>query len=359
LFARGAIAAAFNDEAQADRDLGAVIRSAPNSDAATMASGLLAGVYARNGQIRKALAQLDRPGAVPAPDWKDSRERLAVLARYPEMSVAARSYSRLRYQKKREMLVLGVSVNGRPADFILDTGASLSVMAESRARSLGLTIHSDAFTMSDIAGKKLPCRVATAGEIAAGSFRLRNVPFCVLPDNQPGFVADPEAEPAILGLPVLIAFGTLRWDAAGNFEIGFPSKRPKLQDSNICFDSSSLLLEANVARRRLSFELDTGNPTTMMFSGWGEETGAAAGKREKHEFQGMGEAVQVEAAQIRELHFGVAGKDLVLKSVPLLVEPIEAECVNCAGNAGMDLLNLARRVTLDFNSMRLTLETAR
>ena len=113
---------------------------------------------------------LDRPGAVPAAEWKDSRERLAVLARYPEMSVAARGYSRLRYQKKREMLVLGVSVNGKPADFTLDTGASLSVMAESRARSLGLTIHSDAFTMSDIAGKKLPCRVATAGEIAAGSF---------------------------------------------------------------------------------------------------------------------------------------------------------------------------------------------
>jgi hypothetical protein len=282
---------------------------------------------------------------------------LGVLARFPEQSVAARGFSRLRYARKHESLEVGVMVNGKPGNFMLDTGASLSVIAESRARALGLTVHDDdTFSMADISGKKLPCRVGIAGDLTAGSFRLRNVPFCVLPDDQAGFVADPESAPAILGLPVLMAFGTVRWDAAGNFEIGFPSRRPKLEDSNICFDSSSLLVEATVARRRLSFVLDTGNPTTMLFSSFAEDSPPAAVKREKRSFQGLAEASQVEATELHDLHFQLAGKDLALPSVPLLLEPIDSECANCSGNAGMDLLALARRVTLDFGSMRLILE---
>jgi hypothetical protein len=52
----------------------------------------------------------------------------------------------------------------------------------------------------------------------------------------------------------------------------------------------------------------------------------------------------------------VGGKELALKSVPMLLEPIEAECTNCSGNAGMDLLGQAKRVTLDFGAMRLMVE---
>ena len=357
LIARGAVAAAFNDVGQADRDLGAVIKAAPDSEAATMAGGLLAAVYARNGRIHQALAQLDRAGPPQTPEWKDSRDRLAVLARFPELSVAARGFSRLKYTRKHRSLELSVLVNGKPGAFMLDTGASLSVIAEARARALGLTVYEDAaFSMADISGKRLPCRVGIAGELTAGSFRLRNVPFCVLPDSQAGFVADPDSAPAILGLPVIMAFSTVRWDAAGNFEIGFPSRRPKLEDSNICFDSSSLLVEATVARRRLSFVLDTGNPTTMLFSSFSEDSPPAAAKREKHSFQGLAEASQIEATDLQDLHFLLAGRDLALPSVPLLLEPIDSECVNCSGNAGMDLLALARRVTLDFGSMRLILE---
>jgi hypothetical protein len=356
LIARGAVAAAFNDAEQAQRDLGAVIKSAPDSEGAAMAAGLLAAVYARNGRMKDALAYVDRAGAgISNPEWKDSRERLEVLARHPEQNVAARSYSKLRYTNKHNSIEIPLKVNGKSADFILDTGASLSVISESGARTLGVTIHDDTFSMSDITGKRLACHAGTAAELAAGGFRLRNVPFCVLPDSQPGFTADPGSAPAILGLPVLMAFGTLRWDAAGNFEVGFASRRARLQDANLCFDGSSLLLEATVARRKLSFALDTGNPTTMLFSSWGE-AGGATGARAPHHFQGLGEAVQIEAVDLGQMRFLVGGKELVLKSVPMLAEPIEAECTNCSGNAGMDLLGQARRVTVDFGAMRLFVE---
>jgi hypothetical protein len=93
-----------------------------------------------------------------------------------------------------------------------------------------------------------------------------------------------------------------------------------------------------------------------LFSSFSEDSPPATGKREKHAFQGLAEPSQVEATDLPDMHFQLAGRDLVLPSVPLLLEPVESECVNCSGNAGMDLLALAHRVTLDFGSMRLILE---
>jgi hypothetical protein len=80
------------------------------------------------------------------------------------------------------------------------------------------------------------------------------------------------------------------------------------------------------------------------------------GARAPHHFQGLGEAVQIDAVNLGQMRFLVAGRELVLKSVSMLAEPIEAECTNCSGNAGMDLLGQARRVTVDFGAMRLLVD---
>ena len=74
------------------------------------------------------------------------------------------------------------------------------------------------------------------------------------------------------------------------------------------------------------------------------------------ECEGLGEAIQVEAANVGPLQFGVSGRLLSLKAVPMLIEPIDAECTNCSGNAGMDLFGSAHRVTIDFGAMKLTVQ---
>jgi len=104
----------------------------------------------------------------------------------------------------------------------------------------------------DIGGNRLPCRLAIAGLLTAGAFRLRNVPFCVLADA-------PETARGILGLPVLVAFDTIRWTRGGSFEIGFPSVRKNIAQSNVCFDAGNLSVQVDLGRQRLAFDLDTGN----------------------------------------------------------------------------------------------------
>jgi hypothetical protein len=61
LFYRGAVACVFNDLRQCQKKSKAVVRSEPRSDQAHAVHSLLAAVYLRSGQYRKALSQVDPP----------------------------------------------------------------------------------------------------------------------------------------------------------------------------------------------------------------------------------------------------------------------------------------------------------
>ncbi len=362
--AAGALAAAFNDTRKAKIELLAAIRTASEPEDAAAARGLLAAMYARAGQDRQALAELDgiigQPsGEEPDDTLRDARARVAAVAQFPPMSVAARGLSRLRYTSQDDKLTVPLLVNGKAARFAMDTGAALSVIGESAARALAMDLRDDRFAMTDAGGQRLPCRAALAAELAVGRFQLRNVAFCALPDNQPGFAGIPEMERGLIGLPVLLAFGAIRWTADGVLEIGIPPAKRDLAQSNLCMDGGTPVLEAAFGSGTLRLGLDTGNPATFLFPEFGADfpdTLKTAAAAEEHELQGLGESVTVEIRTLPRLDLLVAGQPVSLESVPVLTGPAAAGCLSCSGNAGLDLFGHARRVTLDFQAMRLILE---
>ncbi len=361
--AAGALAAEFNDPRKAEAELRAAMRAAAEPEDADEARALLAAMYARAGQDKHALAEIDRIAPQPAgPEQddalRDARARVATIAQFPELTVAARGMSRLRYSRKGDKLSAPLTVNGKPAQFALDTGAAISVVSESEARALAMDLRGERFDMTDAGGQRLPCHSAVAAELAMGKFQLRNVAFCALPDDQPGFTDVPTMERGLIGLPVLLAFGTMSWTGDGVLEIGAPAARRDLAKSNLCLDGASPVLEAVVGGHRLRLTLDTGNPETFLFREFGDDfpeavKGAAAA--EAHELQGLGESVMVESRTLPRLDLRVGGQAVSLESVPMLMQPA-ATCLGCSGNAGLNLFIGARRVTLDFQAMRVTLE---
>jgi hypothetical protein len=362
----GALAAAFNDPRRAEAELQAAIRTAAAPEDAAMARSLLAAMYARAGQGRQALAQIDEIAAHPATgeadggdELRDARARIAALAQFPEQTVAARGLSRLRYSKQDDKLAVPLQVNGKAARFALDTGAAISVVGESAARALGMDLRGDRLEMNDAAGQRLPCRAALAAQMTVGRFQFRNVAFCALPDDQPGFADVPEMERGLIGLPVLLAFGAISWTDDGVLEIGGPSARRDLAKSNLCMDGALPVVEAAVGGHRLGLALDTGNPATFLFREFGEDFPDAlkgATPVGQYEMQGLGESVTLESRSLPRLDLRVAGHSISLESVAMLMQPASAGCLGCWGNAGLDLFARARRVKLDFQAMRLTLE---
>jgi predicted aspartyl protease len=360
VFYRGAVACAFNDAHACEKTLRSLIRSNPRSEEAAEARGLLLSLYHRAGRFGQALAEIDALlAAYPDNDsLRSARGLFGALAQYPDQSVARRQRSKVPYRIKARNLFVPVSIEGRPASYIVDTGADFSLMSESEARRLGLAIHEGGASLTDITGGTMGARTTVADQLQIGATTLRHIPFLVIGDDQQPFVDLAPAERGVLGIPVLLAFESLRW-TAGSFEIDVRTPGPDRREANVCFDGATPVIEGLLGNRRITMHLDTGAIETRFWPRFAQDfaallsqSGVAGTKR----VTGVGHSVEVESITLPEVKLRIGGFDTVLRPADVLVGQTVAAGQRDYGNLGMDLLGQAREVTIDFRSMMLVLK---
>jgi hypothetical protein len=281
----------------------------------------------------------------------------AALSQYPEQSVTERHSSTIRYSMKDGNLFIPVSINGRSANYMLDTGANFSSVSESETERLGLVVHAGVGTkVGDSTGAGVVLqKTAVADQLRVGNVCLRHVAFLVLPDQR--FTDIPPSERGAVGLQVLLALQTVRWSTDGTLQFAFRPARKNLRRSNLCFDGAMPVIEVAFRQSRLNFVLDTGAVKTDLFPKFREEFASQvdeSGKKGMRRVTGAGGSAELDAIILPELTFRLAGLDAVLRPAPVLLQEVGSRWHH--GIRGRDLLNQARAVTIDFKSMTLALE---
>jgi predicted aspartyl protease len=339
---RGWMAYAFNDAPQAEREYLAIIDKKPPSEFRDEARANLTYVYARNGMVRKALQSCA----------KGDRAFYKQLAKYPEISVTHRGYARVQAARDPDgRIMLPVSAAGKDASLLVDTGSNICLLQLSEAKRLGLKRETLTRHMTD-GLVKFDGLLAIMPALTVGATQLENVPFWVVPDAQLEW-------PGILGIDLLLKLETLRWSASGAAEIGFPAQEKNILEANLCFWDNSVLAEvSSSAQRGMVFFLDTGDNQTMLyprFAASNLDLVSANGKRSVATLDAHGAHSELMELTMPEVTLRVGGSDATLRPAGVLLEkaPLRNER---HGTIGMDLLNSVQRVTLDLQSMRLTLE---
>jgi predicted aspartyl protease len=358
-FYRGAVAYAFNDFKQAQKYLQDVIKSAPKSEQASEARGLLIYVFQRAGGYRQAMSQIEELLAAESDNTnlKNARSFFAELSQYPEQSVTRRNYSSIRCRTHDGNLFVPLSVDGKSADYILDTGANVSTISESEAKRLGLAIHKSGVKGTVATGAQVGFRTAVANQLTLGNVRLRHVVFLVARDDQQPFVDLPSGERGVLGLPVLLALQTMRWSADGKFESGFRSARSSVRKSNLCFEGADIVTETGFRQSKLDLHLDTGASETVLFPKFAEEFASLvseSGQKNSKRVTGVGDSVEVDAVSLPLLTLRIGGFDATLRPAQVLLKQVGSRWFH--GRLGLDILSQARVVTIDFRSMTIALE---
>jgi hypothetical protein len=361
-FYRGAVAAAFNDFARAEKNLKLAIKSAPRSEQASAARLLLIQLYMRAGRYRQTLDEVEQAlrGSPEDGGLRNARALFGALSQYPEPSVAARRFSRIRYGMQGGNLFLPVEVNGKPGNYLVDSGANFSLISESEAKRLGLTINeSRGAKMGDSSGAHVDFRIALADRLTVGNVRLRHVLFFVMRDDQQPFVDLPQGERGIIGFPVLLAFQTVRWNREGVFEIGFAPSAGKHVKPNMFFEGQQVIVEGEFGQSKINIFVDTGATRTRTlprfareFSGFVNEFGKKGSQR----VTGVGSSVEVESLTLPELRLRIRGPEVMLGPATVLLKDTVSDIRQCHVWIGMDLLNRASVVTLDIKAMTFALE---
>ncbi len=360
-FYSGLIAVAFNDPERAEAELGTVMKAEPGTQRVFEASLALQRMYALLGRRRDAREQLHktekqlRSAAVDravARNFEQVSTELAAEAAFPDLEVVERKYSRLPYAAVDNQIIVPLTVNGRPANYILDTGSDDSSVSESEARRLGLSVRPASIEIETYGGhnNQSAVGIALGGDVRIGGVRLRNVGFMVRRDQ------DAEDAAGIIGLPVLLALETVRWSSDGVLEVAFPAQTRNLKEANLCLADGHLAAEVESQGRRISVFPDTGTPETLLFPTFSRDFGplVATGTRETKTISDAN--VDSGARLLPELRLRIGGSEIAAGGVHALSKAFTQKEPWAYGNVGMDFLMRGESVMLDFQAMKLVVD---
>jgi len=244
-----------------------------------------------------------------------------------------------------------VEAGGRPAEWIFDTGANLSTLAQSEAERLGLTTRDTPAYVRGSTGARNAMRLAVASEVRVGPARLSNVLFLVLADEALSVAPVGQQIRGILGMPALHALGRFSVDAFGLLRIGVvPDDAP---GAPFRFEGWSPIVEVAHAGHPLRLLLDTGaNHTSLLASARAALTPAeqAALTSRTEQTGGAGGAVTRTIEVVPSLPLRIGDATVLLRDVSLLPRAPEGEAEERDGTLGMDAL--AGGFAIDFATLR-------
>jgi len=366
LFYRLVSAAAFNDIHGAEKLLKALERSGARGVQITDAHYAMYRLYQRNGFYRRAGIEFRRAADPPAKgatnaDWSAAE----AMENFPDIAVKSRREGTIGYKKwtGEEYLVVPLKINGHDAEYAMDTGAAMSLVTESEAKRLSLTILPGMPGFDGITGAKTSQgHYAYAARVKIAKMELRNIVFMVLPDNAMDlFQRLPQHQRGAIGMPILLAIGSVRWNRDGLITFGFAASEKsdgELHDPNIGFDGLVPMTYWEVAKHRLAVEFDTGSDRSFVWPLYVRDfpeliPDVSQGKTSLNGITGSNEVRSLTLPQFR---FSVGGFPIVYENAPALLQSTIESSSFLYGLFGKDQIDKAQEVSLDLRAMKLTLQ---
>jgi predicted aspartyl protease len=359
LLCKGAVDSSFEKRVAAARELNAVIRQMPHTASSYRAHELLGIMYFREGRYRKAAAQLDRmlEEKPDADNAKAMHSLFTVLARSPDMTVASSKPSTLHSEMIERSLFVPVTANGIAGNYIVDTGANLSIMSESESRRLGLKLEATSTKVNGITGVGADVRIAMVPDLWVGKTHLKHVPFIVSSDAVMPFADLTEGHQGVLGIPVLIALGSFRVGNENRFDIGVGSASTSARAVPLAFDGATPMTRMSLNGKMLNYTLDTGADPTYLGPVFAEAFPELmqTGTKKDRTLKGIsGNAVEGSIV-LPSVKLSL-GKEVELAPATVLLRAVAPGSEWAAGNLGFDLIAQTIPVTIDFRTMQLSVE---
>lgn len=356
---RGAVAAAFRDMATAEKQLNEILRRRPRAEEARDAYDHLAHLYLDAGLYRRFRVTMEAKWATVTDRSMVEQERAAYAAFLPLPDQLVKRRRRFRLRDATD-LWLPCTINGTAVTFFLDTGAGISAISESEAERLHLEFTGAQSGVGSSTGKHTQVRTAVARDLMVGDIHLRNVSFIVLPDGNEPWVHLAEGRRGLLGVPVLLTFGTLTRAKDGTLDVGSTSWNVHRQKSNLYFADDHLAVQVVIRGQHLSATLDTGAETTDLYAGLINSIPSLRTESIESgttDVRGVAGAERFESITVRNLEIGLDAFEAVLRPAHILLQQVGPTC--CVGNVGLDLLKQADSFQIDFRNMRLEMRGKR
>ena len=349
---RGAVAVVFHENSRrAEKLLRSTIRTLPASDDAYQAYEWLSHKFLYEGRYHSFVAVMEaRWAAFPGKaEQKQERAAVAGFRGLPDQVTESVRPSTVPHEQKS--IFIPLSVNHSAATYFFDTGAWISCISESEAKRVGLRFTGVA-GLADTMTSKAGYRTAVADELVVGGVSVKHVSFAVFPDNGEPWSLLPVGRRGLLGIPIILAFQTLRWEPAGSMRIGEKPSALDVRKANLIFDDDHLAVAVSIQGRKALAAVDTGAETSDFYRELAVQFPSVVetGEKGSTEIRGVGGAEAYESVTLPELTLDVGGRQTIVRPAHVLMNRGVRSYV---GNLGMDVFHQGAAFRLDFRAMTL------
>lgn len=285
-------------------------------------------------------------------DMKNSRIIWKAASEIQAETIEISGDSRLKIKKDMAGLInIPVKCGGVEEDFIFDTGANFSVVNDTYAKKMKLTMLPGNIKVGSVTGTMNDSKLAYAELIEIGNMKCRNVIFLVLPDDALSFAGGLYVINGIIGLPVIKEMKEIH---IMEKEIFIPKQRSTTGFTNLLIDGFIPVIEVVEGSDSLAFTFDTGARKTILYSSYYQKYKAAIDKKyqpEDIEFSGAGGAIKVKGYKLESNNFKIGTSSLKLEDLSLVAENIKDHDKSFFGNLGQDYMGEFSQMILNFEDM--------
>lgn len=363
VLARARLAAARLDAAEADRLVARYLATGQHTPAQrALAWPIAADADFADGDYRKAAdaARAWQKALIEQHAPADELANALQMATLAERLAAAAPQHMDAYTPKPETIKrdkVGLprslaSINGKPQDVVLDTGANLSVVSLSTARRLGLRLLDGEASVGSASRQAVALRVGIADRLEFAGLSMSHVAFLVLDDRQlnmpvpGGYRID-----AILGFPVLRQLQRLEFTASGKL-LPSRSEAAEAGEGNLRMAGSDLYVEVMLDELPVAMHLDSGGASSSLSSAFAKAHPAVLkGLASKQEHvAGAGGARARRSATWPQVRVRIGDQRTLLPSIGISLG--DAGNVKEPNVLGGDILQSFDHWTIDFPRMQ-------
>jgi hypothetical protein len=243
-----------------------------------------------------------------------------------------------------------LTVHNITAPWVLDTGANFSVVSESFARQLGLTLSAGVAHTQGATGAENPLHIAILDTLPLGSFTVHNAVLLVLPDANLTLQTGRRSHviPAILGYPVFQALGIIRFTHDHHFQAG-PTLPLNGDSSPIYMEKLNILFACRTHDHPRPFLFDSGANATTFFVPYYREFAADLlhEKQGTRNGYGAGGSSTDQVYILDHVDLELANRIVDLQHIAVFKNPQNTLADEYEGALGRDLINSLDSLTLD------------
>jgi len=245
--------------------------------------------------------------------------------------------------------------------WMVDSGASLSLVSRSVASKLGIAISTGSETAEGTGGLVVSVHTAVIPEMRLGPTLLRNIAVLVVEDKDLSFPRFNYRIEGCLGMPVLAALGRVTFYHDGRINFS-PTDKATEEGAhprhNFFLEEFTTVITADFGHRKQLFRLDTGAMGTVLSAEFYEEDVGIANATElvNLELSGAGGTLSVPAYQVLGLVVKFGKSCARVRDLKILTGTTGAvgRLDEFYGEIGESALSSFSSFTLDFQKMRFS-----